>query len=326
MSTETNKLKEKLKVLLNDPQQQPEALNLVFQLIEKLKQTRISEAWSLANEALSMAQQQKNNQQTANAHLAIADSSWKMAQFSMAVDHYEAALNIYLQLKDEVGIAKCYNGMGIVAGETDELERALECFEQPMRYQNSISDSGWAAVLTGNIGHTNLKLQRFEDAMECFENALKKHTASGNQEGMATMLGGMAGVHVHRQEYDKAIELLTKVREILSSKEPGRGMAVTMMNTGITLLRKGQFNLAKQELEQAHSLMEKIDFKAQQPEVLRHLIHACLELEDTAEFDRYMQIYEEFRHEDIIQQARDRHKRLREFGNTQNRSIEQILD
>lgn len=326
MPIETDNLKNKLKLLLKDPQKHTEALILLFQLIEKLKHTRISEAWSLANEALSMAQQQKNNQQTANAHLAIAESSWKMAQFSMAVDHYEAALNIYLQLQDEVGIAKCYNGMGIVAGETDELERALECFEQPMRNQNTISDSEWAAVLTGNIGHTNLKLQRFEEAMECFEHALKKHTASGNQEGIATMLGGMAGVHVHRQEYDKAIELLTNVREILLSKEPGRGMAVTMMNTGITLLRKGQFNLAKQELEQAHSLMEKIDFKAHQPEVLRHLMHACLELEDTAEFDRYMQIYEEFRHEDIIKQARDRHKRLREYENIQNQSIEQMLD
>jgi tetratricopeptide (TPR) repeat protein len=326
MPIETDNLKNKLKLLLKDPQKHTEALILLFQLIEKLKHTRISEAWSLANEALSMAQQQKNNQQTANAHLAIAESSWKMAQFSMAVDHYEAALHIYLQLQDELGIAKCYNGMGIVAGETDELERALECFEQPMRYQNTISDSEWAAVLTGNIGHTNLKLQRFEEAMECFEHALEKYTASGNQEGMATMLGGMAGVHVQRQEYDKALELLEKVKELISLNEPGRGMAVAMMNTGITLLRKGQFNLAKQELEQALSLMAKIDFKAHQPEVLRNLMHACLELEDTAEFDRYMQIYEEFRHEDIIQHARDRHKRIIEFGNTQNQSIEQMLD
>lgn len=326
MSAETDKLKEKLKVLLKDPQKHEEALDLLFQLVEKLRNSRISEAWNFAREALRMAQKRNSDKHKAAACLALADCEWKMAQFSMAVDHYEAALNIYLQLKDEVGIAKCYNGMGIVAGETDELERALECFEQPMRYQNTLSNSEWAAVLTGNIGHTNLKLQRFEEAMECFEHALKKHTASGNQEGMATMLGGMAGVHVQRQEYDKAIELLTKVREILLSKEPGRGMAVTMMNTGITFLRMNQFQKAKQELEQAHSLMEKIDFKAHQPEVLRHLMHACLELEDTAEFDRYMQIYEEFRHEDIIQQARDRHKRLIEFGNTQNQSIEQMLD
>jgi tetratricopeptide (TPR) repeat protein len=143
---------------------------------------------------------------------------------------------------------------------------------------------------------------------------------------MAIMLGGMAGVHVHQQQYDKALELLKRVREILLSKEPGREMAVAMMNTGITLLRMNQFHKANQQLEQAYRLMKEIDFKAHQPEVLRHLMHACLGLENTVEFDRYLQIYDESCYEDIIQQARERHQRSKEFESTENQSIEQLLD
>jgi tetratricopeptide (TPR) repeat protein len=326
MLTETDELKSKLKVRLKDPQKHEEALDLLFQLIEKLRNSRISEAWNFAREALRMAQQCNSDKHKAAARLALADCEWKMGQYSWALENYQAALHSYLQIQDNQNIARCYSGMGIIAAETEELQRALECFEHAMRYHSTVKKSQLTVVVTGNIGHTYLKLQRFEEAMNCFEHALEEHTEFGNREGMANMLEGMAGVLVLRKEYDNGLEYLAKVKELRKSEEPGRGMAVTMMNTGITLLRKGQFNLAKQELEQAHSLMEKIDFKAHQPEVLRNLMHACLELEDTAEFDRYMQIYEEFRHEDIIQQARDRHKRLREYENIQNRSIEQMLD
>ena len=41
MQTEIKELKNKLKAVLKDPKQQPEALNLLLQLIEKLKQNRV---------------------------------------------------------------------------------------------------------------------------------------------------------------------------------------------------------------------------------------------------------------------------------------------
>ena len=326
MSAETDKLKEKLKVLLKDPQKHEEALDLLFQLVEKLRNSRISEAWNFAREALRMAQKRNSDKHKAAACLALADCEWKMGQYSWALENYQAALHSYLHIQDNLNIARCYSGMGIIAAETEELQRALECFEHAMRYHSSVKKSQFTVVVTGNIGHTYLKLQRFEEAMHCFEHALAEHTEFGNQEGMANMLGGIAGVHVLRKEYDKGLEHLAKVKELRKSEEPGRGMAVTMMNTGITLLRMGKFQEAKHELKQARSLMEAIDLKTYEPEVLKHLMHVNLELGNTAEFDKCLHLYEACRHEDIIQQARERHKRLIEFENAETRSLKQLLD
>lgn len=326
MPTEINELKNNLKVVLTDPNLQPQGLDLLFQLIERLKNTRIPEAWTLAREALHMAQQQNNQKKKADAYSALANCSWKMAQHSLAVEYFEKALNIYLDVQDRKGVASCYSGMGIVSAETGELEQALEYFERAMQYIKLLPASNLAAVITGNVGHTHFKLLQFEEAMHCFEHALNEHTAFGDEQGVANMLGGMAGVHVQRGEYNKGLELLEKVEKVCRSDEPSRSMAVTKMNTGITLLRMGRYYKAKKELEQARYMIESIRFTMYEPEILKHLMHASIELEEVAEFNKYLQLYEEHRYEDIIQQARERHQQFKEFQNAETRSIEQILN
>ncbi len=325
MSTEIKDLKNKLRVLINDPQQQPGVLEMLFQLVEGLRNTRIAEAWAFAREALLMAQQLNNQKRQADAHLALADCSWKMAQYSLAVEHYEAALNIYLRSKDHAGIARGYSGMGIVCAETGELDQALQHFEHAMQYIMLSPESKLAAVVTGNFGHAYLKFQRYEDAMQCFERAMEIHTALNDKEGVANILGGMAGVHVQRGEYGKGLELLEKVKELRRTDGSGRGMAVAMMNTGITLLRMEQFSRARQQLQQARDLMQAIRFTMYEPEILKHLMHASIGTGDADAFNNYLNLYEDYRHEDIIQQARERHKRFREFQNAETQSLTQML-
>lgn len=325
MQNEIDALKDRLKLLLCEPLPQREALDVLFELIAKLRNMRIPEAWTFAREAMHIAQQLNMKHLEADASLALADCSWKMAQYALAIGYYERALNHYLSASDHVGIAKCYNGMGIVAAESGELERALECFEHAIRHIKSVPASKLAAAITGNIGHTYFKLKRMEDSLCCFENALDKHTSLGDHEGIANMLSGIAGIQVERGEYEEALDLLGRVKQLHSTERSNRGMAVAMMNTGITLLRMGRANTAKQELMQARELMVSIRFTTYEPEILLQLMHASLDCGDDAEFDKYMYLYEEYRHEDIIQQARERHDQFRQFQNAEAQSLGQIL-
>lgn len=328
MPVETQELKNKLKRVLREANQEQERLKLLFQLFERLKNTDIAEAWAFAREALCMAQEQKDEQGMADAHLAMADCLWKMAQISLAVEHYELALNIYVNLQDHEGVARCFSGMGIVSAETGEFIQSLEYFEHAKRYIKLSPASKWSAVITSNIGHVYLKLHRHRDAMNSFENALETYIAFRDEEGEANVLGGIAGLHVQNGDYDKALETMERVKELRRSEEPepGRRMAIAMMNTGITLLRMGQFRNAKQELEQALELMKSVHFAMYEPEILKHLMHASVELDDMIEFNKYLYLYEEFRHEDIIQEARDRHKRFREFQAAETQSIQNMLN
>lgn len=324
--SDIRELKSKLKALLKDPKHHPEALKLLFQLAERLRNTRIADAWALARKALQIAKQLSDDKQQADAYLALADCSWKMAQYTLAIAHYEAALNIYLQKKDHAGVARSYNGIGIVCAETEELEQALEYFEHAMQYIKLSPESKLAAVITGNFGHAYLKFQKYENALLCFEHALNKHTVLLDNEGMANILGGIAGVHVHRREYREGLELLEKVKELRRADGSDRGMAVAMMNTGITLLRMEQFCRARQELQQARDLMLATRFTMYEPDILKHLMHASIGLGDTDAFNHYLNIYEDHRHDDIIQKARERQKQFREFQSAETRGLEQMLN
>lgn len=327
MLVKTKKLKNQLKEVLHEESQEPEQLNLLFQLIENLQNFNIVEAWAFAREALSIAQRQKDRSRIAEAHLAMADTSWKMSQMSLAIECYEAALNACLQLQDYERIARCYSGMGIVSAEIGELERALDFFDLAMQHIKSSSSSKLSAVVTSNIGQVYLKLQHYNEAMNCFENALTHYTIYKDEQGEANVLGGIAGVQVQTGDFDEALETIKRVKELRRSEvpEPGRRLAIALMNTGIILLRMGQFGNAKQELEQALDLMRSVHFSMYEPEVLKHLMHASIELDQMTEFNRYLRLYEEFRHEDIINEARERHKKFRDFQSAQIQSIEQML-
>lgn len=326
---DVKELKNELKAVLTDPDKQEQSLDLLFQLLERVKNSNIAEAWSLAREALHMAEKLNSEQRKAKAHLAIADCSWKMAQVSLALDHYRSALNMFLHLQDHEGAARSYNGMGIVCAETDELEQALEYFENAMHYIKYLPTSKLAALITSNIGHLYFKSQRITEAMQCFEHALEKYTVLQDLKGQADVLNGIAGIHVQTGDYEKGLHTMQRAQELRrrEKSEPSeRVMAIDKMNMGITLLRMGKYDKAKQELQEAYELMLAVRFALYQPEVLKHLMHVSIELGDTAAFDEYLDVYEECCYEDIIHQAHQRQKQFREFQNIETYGLQQLLN
>lgn len=250
------------------------------------------EGWKFGNEALALAIGFKDREAEAKAYEGMANCLWKLAEFTQALENFEAALDKYLSLGDLYGAARCYCGLGVISGIMEDYRMALEHFEDGLSAARRSNRSHLAATITGNIGHVYFKMGRYDDAMKCFDHGLEFYKQNNEHHGAANMLGGMAGIHVYRGEYDLGLEIVRRSFELHKKVKHHRGMAVSMGNIGHTLQKMGKLEEAFTEFKRTLNYARSYSLKVTEMEMLQALSSICSALgkEDAARkyLDQYM--------------------------------------
>jgi predicted ATPase/class 3 adenylate cyclase len=89
-----------------------------------------------------------------------------------AAARLEAALAIYREVGDEVGIARSLNSLGVVARSTGGVERAERLFMESIERKEKLGDRSGIAVSLSNLGILSTDRGRFEDAVDFMHRAL----------------------------------------------------------------------------------------------------------------------------------------------------------
>lgn len=273
-------------------------LSILLQLLHSVKETEYVDGWKYGIEALELANKLRDRESIAQAHEGLANCLWKLAEYAEALERYEVALDNYLSQGDLHGAARCYCGMGIVLGTLENYRGALDHFDDGLSAAKRAGKHELAATLVGNIGHIYFNLGNYPDAMKCFQNSYEFCKESGSSSGAANMLGGMAGIHVYQGEHHKGLELVR--RGLLLHKEDGnvRGVAVAMMNIGISLQKMGKLKQAKKELKSALNYARSIDLKMTEHSILKILSEVCSQLEEHNEANKYLELYLDAQHDE----------------------------
>ncbi|MCB0756193.1 MAG: tetratricopeptide repeat protein, partial [Flavobacteriales bacterium] len=233
------------------------------------------EGYRLGQEALDLAKILIEKEAEALAHEVIAGCLWKLSDYTLAMEHYETALDGFLSLGDLYHLSKCHCGIGIIHGINEDYQMALERFEEALRCAKKADKLQMAATVTGNIGHIYLNLGRYKDALDCYEYTYEYQKSIGFKLGAADMLSGMAGVHVLQGEYDKGLELARRAVEAAKAANHQRGVAVGIMNVGEALKRMGKPEEAKKEYKKALNYARSINLVMTETDVLKKLSEVC---------------------------------------------------
>ena len=249
------------------------------------------EGWRYGQEALDLAKVLIERYAEAQAHEAIAGCLWKLSDYSLAMEHYEQALDRFLGLGDLYHMSKCHCGMGIIHGINDDFRKALECFDEGLRCAKKADKLQMAATITGNIGHVYLNMGRYDDAMECYEYSYDYQKSIGFGQGAADMLSGMAGVSVLKGDFDKGLELARRAVDACRAANHQRGVAVGIMNVGEALKRMGKLEEAKDQYKKALNYARSINLVMTEADVLKKLSEVCSELGEMEESAKFLELY-----------------------------------
>lgn len=284
---------EQLVKQLDEVGSKSERLKVLLELVSVYTEQNYLEGWKTASEAVSLAKVLDDEPSLANAYQGLATCAWKLADYTMGLEYFVDALDVYTRIDDKYGIAKCYCGMGIINGSLEEYKTALEYFEIALENSEAANRFQLSATLKGNIGHVYFNFGQYQKALGCFEEALAQSEESGYNGVTANMLGGIAGVHVYLGDYAKGLKMVRRAYELHNRVNHDHGTAVSMMNIGITLHKMGKLEEAESELLKALEYSRSINLKAIEQQVVGELVSLYADLDNAAQAQVFKDLHQE---------------------------------
>ncbi len=284
---------DKLNASYAKAQSKKEKLAAILELADYYSGHEYVKGWKAATEALELATKLDDSLSKAKAYEALANSSWKLAEYTLSLEHYANGLEIYRTANNEHGVARCFCGMGIICGTLEEYSTALEYFQEALVHSKKADRPELAASITGNIGHVYFNFGQYQKAMDYFKEGLEYFDDPDNSQGAANMISGMAGVHVYLGEYERGLKVIKRALDIHTRTNHERGIAVSRMNLGIAYLRMGNTAWAEKELLEALEYVRSINLKMTEHDILSHLVELYTELGKPRKVEMYQELYDE---------------------------------
>ncbi len=294
ISSNIEVLQKKLTDIRNsDTRSSEEEITVLVDLAEILNTTNSDEANDLVEQALSIAESQKQEAEINNArcYKLKAIAYLNRAEYRQALEYSRKALSIWENTSDKAGLSSTLNTMGVIFGKRREHKKALKFYFRSLAVREDIGDQNGIAVTTRNISSIYQDHKNYERALEFIERSLQSFTELNDEVGIASSCNNIGIIQQHQCDYASAKKQFKKAYEIFDRVEYKTGFAESCNNLGKLLTIHGRFKQARLYLDQALETAKESDAVDRQIQVYQNLSSLC---EEMGEFKGALEYYREF--------------------------------
>jgi len=194
----------------------------------------------------------------AAALYAAGELTESQADYGRAEELFERALAERQLLDDDVGVAECWNGLGIVARATGRLEQAEAFHEQALEVVRATGDQRGVAVSLGNLAAVAYYRGDLLRAGSVWEEVVGIARDLGDLRSAAMMLGNVGAVRLAEGDAEGAVAAQEEVLSITRTLNDIGGMAHTLVNLGEALFERGELERAEAAYDEALDLSRQI--------------------------------------------------------------------
>jgi tetratricopeptide (TPR) repeat protein len=235
-------------------------LHIVEQLAEAVRiavRVDVPKALALAEAALAIAGELKNEEAIARGLRAKANAMWFMGECRSAVDLFERAAALFEQAgkMDEVGrtLSSSIQSLALL-GEYDHAfavaMRAREIF-------TGLGETWRVARLEINVANVYHRQNRFADALAAYERAYRELLPHKDMEGVGVALHNMAVCLIALDDYPGALKAYGRVREFCEQHQMPLLMAQADYNIAYLYYLRGDYTKALELLSSARETCRK---------------------------------------------------------------------
>lgn len=160
--------------------------------------------------ALEIFVQINDQNEIANTLRYLGMAYFNISNFPKSFEYYNKSLKIFQQLEDKAGVSKVYSYLGILHAAFNENKKALGYFNQSLEIEKELKNGKNTGIQLGNIGITYYELQDNEKALEYLEEALLILEDLGEYYNYSIILSNSGKVHAALKNYSKALECYKK--------------------------------------------------------------------------------------------------------------------
>jgi two-component system, NarL family, sensor kinase len=161
---------------------------------------------SLGNEGLTLAKKINYLRGIADVYNDMANSYYLKGDYNTAIEHHLPAIEIRLQLKQDIKLARSYNNLGSTYERIGDYNSALDYHFKSLKIKERLGDSVGIQKSYNNLGNLNLILRNFDKALELYLQSFEMAKRLKNEGQLAMTLDNIASVYDETGDFNKALE------------------------------------------------------------------------------------------------------------------------
>lgn len=182
--------------------------------------------------------------------------SLTLGQLNEAESYLEEALEVAQKEKDEETEANIWANLGVLAQRKGNYQLALQSYQKALAQFERLNLELKVADVLNNIGNINLLLGELPLAQESFGLALEIYQKRENLSGIALVQANLANVALEQGEVPKAQTLFSQARDNAQKIENSALLFYSLLGLGKTYLQLGEEAIAISYWENSVDILE----------------------------------------------------------------------
>jgi CHAT domain-containing protein/tetratricopeptide (TPR) repeat protein len=213
-----------------------------------------------------------------------------LSEYRTAMDYYEEALAVFLELDARPGEAMSLNNLGNCYYSLSDYHKSIDCHERSLAIRRELSDRAGEAMSLNNLGNCYYSLADYRRAIESFEQAMLMFQELKSTGGQAMCLNNLGLCYWAQGDYDRAIENHERSLASMQQSDDQAGEAMCLNNLGNCYTSLGDYRRAIDYHEQSMAIRRDLQDRAGEAMSLDNLGFCYWSLGD---YDRAIEYHEQ---------------------------------
>jgi tetratricopeptide (TPR) repeat protein len=199
----------------------------------------------------------KDAEYQAEADLMIADVYKKKTKWVLSHKYLEKSKEMYQNLKNNNGLAKCSNMLGTIYGEIGDLKKAKSCFEESLDLTEGADDNELRGMVEINLGIINGIFADYQKSRDYFNKALKYFEKTGDKKRLAEIYNNLGMMDYNSGNFGMSLDEFSRSIEVCLKINYYQLLGLSFLGKAITYLKLGNLPLAAALSDKAMTVCNK---------------------------------------------------------------------
>ena len=196
----------------------------------------------------------------------IGASYTSLSYHQKAIEYYEKALQIVIEIEDKFLECQCYGNIGVGFYSLFDYDKAIEYHQKALEIAIELNDKNGESICYLNLGAVYDGQAKYHTAIEYHEKALEIAIEIENIERESRCYANLGRTYRALANYHKAIEYIEKALEIAIELNDKSLQSKCYINLGITYKSLEDLDKAYFHLEKSIDISEQIGSSLQEDE------------------------------------------------------------
>ena len=191
----------------------------------------------------------------------------KQGNYNRSSEYYINSLKIYENLQDGLRSSNISRSLGLLFFNQNKFEKALEYFNKSLDIKKTLNDSSGISFVLNNLGMVFDEQKEYDKALKYYFNSLEIAEKINNKAQEADCYNNIAVVYRKEKNIEKAFEYYQKSLIINKELENKEGLATNFINISDIYLEKANYFLALENLKKADTISKEIENPSLQKDI-----------------------------------------------------------